>query len=174
MVLEKLIALGAQAVIALGWCGSLQPRVTLGSLVLPTAARGGDGASSHYRLNDGEFAPHNNLLFSLERFLSNHPLDGVSWHAGSVWTTDAYYRETVDLVQHYQELGILAVDLELAALFAVGQFRGVPVAGLLAVSDELFTLSWRPGHRSPHLRQAREAAAHASLAALAGWKEDGA
>jgi len=172
MVLEKLIALGAQAVVALGWCGSLQPHVKLGSLVLPTGAVGGDGASSHYRLDDEEFAPHNALLFSLERCLSNHPEDGVSWHTGSVWTTDAYYRETVDLVQHYQELGILAVDLELAALFAVGQFRGIPVAGLLAVSDELFTLNWRPGHRSPHLRRAREAAAHAVLTALTGWRED--
>lgn len=172
MVLEKLIVLGARAVIALGWCGSLQGRVGLGSLVLPTAAVGGDGVSPHYRRGEGDLLPHAGLALTLKRFLSQGPLEGIPWDAGPVWTTDAYYRETVASVQHYQRLGVLAVDMELAALLAVGRFRGVPVAGLLAVSDELATLSWRPGHRSGRLRRAREAAARAALEALAAWEED--
>jgi uridine phosphorylase len=169
MVLEKLIALGAKVVIALGWCGSLQSEVRLGSLVLADAALGGDGVSPHYRLETGELAPHPDLRLHLKKILANNCED-VPWHAGAVWTTDAYYRETAESVRHFQNLGVLAVDLELAALFAAGRFRGVPVVGLLAVSDELFTLSWRPGHRSGRLRRAREAAARAAVAALADWE----
>ncbi len=171
MVLEKLIALGAKAVVALGWCGSLQPRVGLGSLVLPTAALGADGTSPHYRLAGGDFTPDPGL----RRLLEKSSVDGfhnIPWHAGPVWTTDAFYRETAAAVRHYQDQGVLAVDLETAALFAVGQFRGIPVAGLLVASDELFALSWRPGHRSGLFRQAREAAARVALSALAAWKED--
>jgi uridine phosphorylase len=172
MVLEKLIALGAKAVIILGWCGSLQPDLPVGSLVLPAAALGGDGVSPHYHPETGDLLPHDSLRGALERLLSSVSPDGIPWRAGQVLTTDAYYRETAELVRHYQNLGVLAVDMELAALFAVGRFRGVPVAGLLAVSDELFGLSWRPGHRSPRLRQAREAAVRLALEALAAWEED--
>ncbi len=50
------------------------------------------------------------------------------------------------LVRHYQTQGVLGVDLEMAALFTVGRYRRVPVAGLLVVSDELATL---PGARLP-------------------------
>ncbi len=172
MVLEKLIALGAKAVIAMGWGGSLAPQVGLGSLVLPTKAVGGDGTSPHYRLGEGDLTPDPDLRNSLEKYLLEGLGPGVSWHSGPIWTTDAFYRETVAAVRHYQSQGVLAVDLELAALFAVGRFRGVPVAGILVVSDELFTLKWRPGLRSGHLRQAREAAARAALRALAAWEEN--
>jgi uridine phosphorylase len=172
MVLEKLIALGARAVVLLGWCGSLSSSVKIGSLVLPLTALAGDGTSPQYRLDDRDLLPHPGLSRTLRRFLTEDSAGAVPWQSGIVWTTDAFYRETADAVRHYQGQGVLAVDLEMAALFAVGRFRGVAVAGLLAVSDELFDLTWRPGHRSGRLRQAREAAARAALAALAAWEDD--
>jgi uridine phosphorylase len=172
MVLEKLIALGVKAVVVLGWCGSLSPSAKIGSLVLPLMAVGGDGTSPHYRLDDHDLLPHAGLSRSLQHLLSAGSDAGVPWQAGPVWTTDAFYRETVEAVRRYQSQGVLAVDLEMAALYAVGRFRGVAVAGLLAVSDELFTLTWRPGQRSGRLRQAREVAARAALTALAAWEED--
>ncbi len=47
-VLEKLIALGAAMVLALGWCGSLQARAPIGAVILPEAAVSGDGTSRYY------------------------------------------------------------------------------------------------------------------------------
>ena len=69
----------------------------------------------------------------------------------------------------YQAQGVLGVDMEMAALFAVGRFRQVPVAGLLVVSDELATLQWRPGYRSERFRRARDQAARLVLAAAVQW-----
>ncbi len=60
----------------------------------------------------------------------------------------------------------------MSALFAVGRFRQVPVAGLLVVSDELATLSWQPGYRSEGFRQAREQAARLVLDVAAQWEAD--
>ncbi len=94
---------------------------------------------------------------------------------GRVWTTDAFYRETVDLVRGQQAQGVLGVEMEMAALFAVGRFRQVPVAGLLLVSDELASLSWQPAYRSEALRQrfrqSRHEAARLTLTAAAEWGE---
>jgi purine-nucleoside phosphorylase len=90
---------------------------------------------------------------------------GCSFHQGKVWTTDAIFRETEDKVLAYAREGILAVDMEISALFTVGLFRGVHVAGLLAVSDELGSLRWRPGFSTLAFRQARISAVEVILEA---------
>jgi uridine phosphorylase len=164
MVLEKLIVLGARMVLALAWCGSLQPQVGLGSLVLPLAAVPGDGTSRHYAAGEPEPDP---ALYELLK--EGLEAGATPWQAGRILSTDALYRETPTLVRHYQGLGVLGIDLELAALFAVGRYRRVPVAALAVVSDELGALTFRPGHRSPQFHQAREAALGIVLAAAAKW-----
>lgn len=168
MVLEKLIALGARVVLSLGWCGSLQRNIKVGSLVVPTAAVSGDGTSRHYLPDNIQPAPHPGLCGLL---LSNLQSGAVPWYAGPIWTTDAFYRETGEQVRHYQGQGVLGVDLELAALLAVGLYRQVAVAGLLVVSDELADLTWRPGFSSPACRRGRREAARIVLAAAAAAEE---
>ena len=167
MVLEKLIALGARRVLALGWCGSLSSQVRIGDLILPSQALPGDGTAPHYCREPAEILPHPDLYELLAAGLRKTE---VPWHVGPVWSTDAFYRETRALVQSCQEQGILGIDLELAALFAVGRFRGIAVAGLLVVSDELFTLQWHPARGSQPFRVARKAALRLVLevAAAAG------
>jgi uridine phosphorylase len=169
MVLEKLMVLGARMVLALGWCGSLQPHIKIGDLVLPTGTVSTEGTSRHYPLDDQPPDPDPRLTGILRRQLSasDHP-----WQEGPVWSTDGFYRETVQQVEAYQAQGVLGVDMEMAALFTVGRFRQVPVAGLLVVSDELATLRWNPGYRSEGFRQARDQAARLVLTAAAQW-EDG-
>lgn len=164
MILERLIALGAQVVLALGWCGSLQNRVQVGSVVIPNAAVSGDGTSPHYLAGQRQPAPDAELCRLLQARLEAAT---IPWHTGAIWTTDAFYRETVAQVTRYQTQGVLGVDLELAALFAVGQFRQVAVAGLLVVSDELAELTWRPGFHTPAFKQGRREATRAVLDAAA-------
>jgi uridine phosphorylase len=164
MVLERLIALGAKVVLALGWCGSLQNHIKVGSLVVPSAAVSGDGTSRHYLPGRTPPTPHPDLIRLLQAQLQETE---IPRYFGPVWTTDAFYRETPEQVRHYQAQGVLGVELELAALFAVGQYRQVAVAGLLVVSDELADLTWRPGFRSPAFRQGRREATRAVLAAAA-------
>jgi uridine phosphorylase len=160
MVLEKLIVLGARRVVVLGWCGSLSSQVRIGDLILPSAAIPGDGTSPHYCPDPGGIPPHPGLYDLLAAGLQDAE---VPWHAGPVWSTDAIYRETRELVQSCQAQGILGIDLELAALFAVGRFRGIAVAGLMVVSDELFTFTWQPARGSQPFRRAREKAMHVVL-----------
>ena len=168
MVLEKLIALEARMVLALGWCGSLTPQVRVGHLVLPDGAVSTEGTSPHYLGGSPNPGPDMALLNMLKERL---PPTGLPWRRGPIWTTDAYYRETVGQVQHFQQQGILAVEMEMAALFAVARFRGISLAGLLVVSDELFELSWRPGRGAGLIRQAREGAARLLLETAAAWRD---
>ncbi len=173
MVLEKLIVLGAEAIVCLGWCGSLTAEVGLGALVLPDGAFGGDGTSPHYADHRHCHRPHpalhQGLASRLQGVADNHP--ALMAHIGPVWSTDAVFRETAALVARARACGAVALEMEMAALFAVGAFRGAAVAGLLVVTDELFRPVWRSGARSPQCRAARETAARLALDALAAWEE---
>lgn len=162
LVMEKAIALGVRRVIAYGWCGSLQPAVAVGDVVLPTKAFSEEGTSAHYPLQ-GPARPSPTLLHALRRALAQSQL---TLHEGSVWSTDAPYRETEAKVLAYRDRGVLGVEMEMAALLTVAAFRGIEFAGVLVVSDDLSHLRWRHGFKDPGFIQTRKRLPQRILQAL--------
>lgn len=139
MVMEKLIALGAKRIWILGWCGSLQPHLVIGDLIIPTTALCEEGTSAHYPVNKRKRQTSGLLNKRLENALVTADLP---FRKGPIWTTDAIYRETENKVRTYGKTGILAVDMEMSALITLAAYRSVELAGLLVVSDELSSLKW--------------------------------
>ena len=160
LVLEKLIALGSRTIIVLGSCGSLQSDLRIGDWLLPSSARSEEGTSSHYPMNVAHFLPDTDLFARLQDYCVQN---GFSVRAGPTWTTDAPLRETVGKVSGYGEEGFLAVEMEMSALFHVAAYREVRLVGLLVVSDELFTLKWKPGFRNSRFQRACRQASEALL-----------
>jgi uridine phosphorylase len=160
VALEKLIVLGAERIWVLGWCGSLQPTLRIGHLIIPTAAISEEGTSSHYPVGDKALESDSKLNRILEKELIGHALPFTK---GPIWTTDALYRETPNKVIEYQAQGILAVEMEISALMAVTRYRSIALAALLVVSDELFDLKWRPGFSDPFMRKTSRFAAEILL-----------
>ncbi|MBW1981390.1 MAG: nucleoside phosphorylase [Deltaproteobacteria bacterium] len=150
MVLENLIALGSRAIVVLGWCGSLRESVRIGDWFLPTAALSEEGTSLHYPCADHKFEPDHYLTAKLLDFCAHK---GSRLHTGQVWTTDAFYRETARKVTTYGAAGAIAVEMEMSALMRIARYRGIRLTGLLVVSDELFTLKWRPGFDLPSFKR---------------------
>jgi uridine phosphorylase len=74
---------------------------------------------------------------------------GLAFRTGVSWTIDAPYRETVAEARHYQAEGVLCVEMEAAALFAVAQVRGVRLASAFVISDSLADLAWNPRFGDP-------------------------
>ena len=156
MMLESLIAWGSRKVIFFGWCGSIDPHVRTGDIIIPDEAIIDEGTSRHY-LGEGirSVKPAADLTRTLRKTFTER---GIDTHKGPVWTTDAVYRETKAKVQHHQKAGTLGVEMELSALFSIGRYRSVNVAGVLVVSDELSTLTWQPGFKSSEFQTGRTAA----------------
>jgi uridine phosphorylase len=113
IAMEKLIVLGAKKIWVLGWCGSLQPDLTIGHLIIPTGAVSEEGTSNHYPVSNRLPESTTALNRMLEEALIQQSLP---FSRGSVWTTDAPYRETPDKVKTFQDQGILAVEMEISAL----------------------------------------------------------
>ena len=134
MVLEKCIAQGVRNVIFLGFCGSLNPRLRLGDLLVVDSALSEEGTSQHYFPE--RFPPLAGLraTSALEQALKT---ERMKYQKGQVWTCDAFYRETRDKVRRYGQQGVLGVEMELSALFTVARYRGINLGALAVVTDEL-------------------------------------
>ncbi len=155
IALEKLIALGAQRLWVLGWCGSLQPDLRIGGLIVPTTALSEEGTSAHYPVHEESIRTDPALNERLKHALHRANLPFIT---GPVWTTDAIYRETQAKVAKYGSKGILAVEMEISALITVAAYRSVALTGILVVSDELSSLEWRHGFMAGTVRKSsREA-----------------
>lgn len=160
-MLESLIAWGAREILFLGWCGSISTDLKAGDIIVPTAAFSDEGTASHYGHRRGEFShPDATLRRGLKTELESNQ---TPLYSGPVWTTDAVFRETRAKVQRFQTAGLLAVEMETSALFAVAAFRQVRLASLLVVSDELGSLTWKPGFKAPGFKAARETTAQAVM-----------
>jgi len=78
----------------------------------------------------------------------------VPWQEGRVWSTDAPYRESRDLLARlHKEQNIVAIDMEYSALCTVALFRGIEFASLMLVSDELWQKEWKSGFSTPAFRR---------------------
>jgi uridine phosphorylase len=144
MAIEKLIVLGAKKVIICGWCGSLSARLVTGDILLPTWGVSEEGTSGHYPVK-GQACSCPDLRQSLAAFLQQN---GFAIQEGPIWTTDAPYRETRTKVNEFAGKAVLGVDMEFNALVTVAAYRGVELAAVFLVSDELWRSEWQPGFRN--------------------------
>jgi uridine phosphorylase len=142
LALEKLVALGAKRILVYGWCGSLTENLAVGDVLLPNRAVSEEGTSSHYPLS----APAEASQLLLQPLTDRLRTENIKMKIGTVWTTDAPYRETQDKIRRYGSQSVLGVEMEFAALNTVAAFRGVELAAVLLVSDELWRQPWQPGY----------------------------
>jgi uridine phosphorylase len=155
MLLETLRAWGVSRIVFYGWCGAIHPSVKAGDIILPRGAIIDEGTSLHYhRSRDALVESDPAMTDALSRAFRENT---VAILDGTVWTTDAIFRETPSKIAHYRGRGALAVEMELSALLSVARFYTMPATAVLVVSDELGTLQWKPGFKEPAFKRSRAA-----------------
>ncbi len=163
MFLETLIAWGARKFFYFGWCGAIAPHIKAGDIIVPTGAVIDEGTSRHYHADQNQQAvPSPYISEALRQSLRAH---AQTFHDGLIWTTDALFRETPAKVTSFQQQGVLGVEMETSALFTVANYHNVEMGCVLVVSDELATLTWRPGFKDEAFKKSR-AVIHALIPEL--------
>ncbi len=153
ILMETLAASGTTRFLWAGWCGAVSTDVKTGDFIVPIAAIVDEGTSRHYGVDfSSVVTPSDQMVRKIKETLTSQ---GLAFHEGPVWTTDAIFRETAAAVRRFQSLGALAVEMESSALFAVAKYRKLEVGSLLVVSDELSSLTWKPGLKHPLFIQNR-------------------
>lgn len=140
IVVEELLRLGAKRLIRVGTCGGIGLGIRTSDLVVATSAAPLDGATNTY-LHGDRFAP--TADFGLTRALVDAAeRKGVKAAVGQIATVDVFYNPDADYVTKWRSRGILAFEMEAAALFylaarAAATGEDVKAACLLTVSDVL-------------------------------------
>lgn len=122
LVAEQLAASGARVILGLTSAGRVLPGLNIPSLVVPVRALRDEGTSYHYLPAAETVDGDEGLAAVLQEQLSGLGLPVVT---GTVWTTDAPYRETAEQLERHASNGILAVEMQAASLFAFGAARRV-------------------------------------------------
>ncbi|MHA1595784.1 MAG: nucleoside phosphorylase [Candidatus Baldrarchaeia archaeon] len=139
--LELLIAAGARYFIVFGGAGAIQEDLKPGDLVIATRAIRDEGTSYHY-LPPSRFVDASAMV--IEALKEACRVSNADYREGTVWTTDAIFRERRDVLERYKSWGVLACEMEAAALYAVSKFRGVEAGVLLYISDSIAGDKWTP------------------------------
>ncbi len=137
--LEEIIALGAKKVILFGCCGILNQSVADGKIIVPSSAVRDEGTSYHYCSRSEEISAEDSSTNIAVQCLRQH---GIPYVAGKVWTTDAIYRETPEVIEERKKQGCIAVEMECSASLAVAKFRNIPIIQFFYGADNLDSDKW--------------------------------
>ena len=137
IVTEELVRLGAKNLLRVGTCGGYHPEMTLGDLVIATAATAQDGTVSsitqgipyapaaHFDVVHAAYHAAQRIAPQRRRFL------------GPIVSSDLFYDPEEDPQELWNSLGVLAVEMEAAAIFTLAAMHGVKAGCLLTVSDTI-------------------------------------
>jgi len=141
MLMEDLIACGAESFVGVGASGGLNPDHPVGDVLIPNAVKVIDEGTSRHYPGDDDPAADQAMLAELSKLLVKH---GGRTANGDWWTTDGFYREMTEDIARHMNAGILGIDMETSAMYRVAKHRGLNSCNILVVSDELWT-EWNYG-----------------------------
>ena len=134
LVAEELFSSGCQLLISMSSAGQIVKKRKPPYFILIEKALRDEGTSYHY-LPPSDYSRLNRELrdmLSATFIQFSLPID-----QGVCWTTDAPFRETASSIEYFRSLGILAVEMEAAALYAFGEASDKPVICFAHVTNQM-------------------------------------
>jgi purine-nucleoside phosphorylase len=127
----------AKNLIRIGSCGSMQADIKIRDVILAMSAST-DSNINKIRFYGMDYASTAN--FDLLKKAYDIALEkDISVKVGSVLTTDTFYNDDPNSWKHWANYGILAVEMETAALYTLAVKFKVNALSILTVSDSLVT-----------------------------------
>jgi uridine phosphorylase len=151
MTTEMLCAAGVESLIRVGTCGSLQKKIKIGDIIIVTGAIRGEGTTPYYVPKNFSTVSHPEIVRALAEAAKQLK---VRYHLGWVYTTDALFQETPELIQELEGRAISGIDMVTSAFLTIAQVRNKKAGAILAVSDEC--LNGSIGFRHPRFLKAED------------------
>jgi uridine phosphorylase len=134
LVAEQMFASGCELLISVTSAGRIGDAEPDASFVLIDRALRDEGTSLHYRPASRFAEADAGLIGRVGVALAEHR---PRVRQGATWTTDAPFRETETAIEAAQALGVLAVEMEAAALYTFAAVRGRPVICFAHVTNQM-------------------------------------
>lgn len=127
---------GVENIIRIGSAGAIVDDLDLGDLIIGMSASTNSSYAKMFEL-PGTFAPTASWEL-LEKAVAAAKEQGVRYKVGNVLSSDVFYGEPADFMQKWRKMGVLAVEMESAALYMNAAAAGKNALCLLTVSDCIF------------------------------------
>lgn len=134
---ELIESYGVKNLIRIGTCGSIQEDVKVRDVILAMSASTTSGINK-IRFKGMDYAPTASFQL-LKKAYDIGVSQGMNMKAGNVLTSDLFYDDDPDSWKQWAKFGVLAVEMETAALYTLGAKYGVNTLSILTVSDSLVT-----------------------------------
>ena len=134
LVAEQLFASGCKLLISITSAGQLVPLRPPPYYILIERALRDEGTSYHYEPASRFSHAPPELLESVDGAFEGV---GIVMIKGATWTTDAPFRETADVIALRRGEGLLAVEMEAAALYALARTRKLPILCFALVTNQM-------------------------------------
>ncbi len=136
---EEVIAMGLEKLIMFGTCGVLDSSIGDLAIIIPSFAIRDEGTSYHYHEASDEISVNEKYTDKFINLLEEH---NYSYTQGKTWTTDAFYRETANLMALRKQQGAVCVEMECSAMSAVAKFRNIDFFEFFYAADNLDSAKW--------------------------------
>src|SRR5712671_5331834 len=133
IVFEELIQLGCKKLIRVGTCGGLQASHALGDMIVAISAVPADSTAMHLVNNEPHCPTASWNIVHEAVHIAKH--SDQKLHIGPIVSSDLFYNPNEGQYERWSKRGVLAVEMEAAALFTVGALHGIETGCLLTVSD---------------------------------------
>lgn len=122
----------AKIVVGVGWCGSLQERVSIGDIVIPAVSVRGENLTDYYAPREVPAMADYDVLSTLIQTSQNL---GYRSMIGPIISIPMQLKETEELINKWNKLGLLGVECECSTLFLLSHLERIKAGASLAVSD---------------------------------------
>ncbi len=134
LLAEELFASGCRLLLSVTSSGQIVESGPPPYFIVIDRALRDEGTSYHY-LAPSDYSVADERLVA--PVLDAVARTGIPVYRGATWTTDAPFRETATAIEACRARGILAVEMEAAALYAFAQARGKPVVCFAHVTNQM-------------------------------------
>jgi len=134
IAVEELAAVGVDTVLRVGTTGALQAGIEIGDMVVATGAAKDEGTTKRY---EDATVPAVSDYEVLSALVDGAEANDEDVHVGPIATDDAFYAETEEYVEEWESAGLLAVEMEAAALFTLARRKGMRAGAICTVDGNL-------------------------------------
>ncbi|MGI6344568.1 MAG: purine-nucleoside phosphorylase [Bacillota bacterium] len=128
---------GVKNLIRVGSCGAYQPDIKVRDIIIGMSASTDSNYASQFNL-PGTIAPTASWEL-LQKAVRVAEEKGYPVRVGNILSSDIFYDDDPDAWKQWARMGVLAVEMEAAALYLNAARAGVNALCILTVSDSLVT-----------------------------------
>ena len=134
IAVEELSRVGVETFLRCGTTGALQEGIEIGDMVVATGAAKEEGTSKRYESVVYPAVPDYDALAAL---VDAAEANDEEVHVGPIVSDDAFYNESDEYVDDWEDAGLLAIEMEAAAVFSLARRKGLAAGAICTVDGNL-------------------------------------